>query len=151
MKKMFVSVMVLLAMVFSTSIGLAAEGGKNPQPSKESKLPPPATPTCAVTMIGKIVSIDKEKNAVVINDQADKQDKTIYLPHERIQTLKKGQTIKFELTAPATTDSVSVVRIPVKSKGPSSYGEGEQPVSGSKRTNKQVQPSMQDTGAPQNQ
>ncbi len=146
MKKIFVSVMVLLAMVFSTSIGLAADvGGKNPQPSKEAKLPPPATPTCAVTMIGKIVSIDKDKNAVVIKDQADNQDKTIYLPQERIQTLKKGQTIKFELTAPATTDNVSVIRLPKKGKGPSSYGEGEPPVPGSKKSNKQAEPDLQST------
>lgn len=141
MKKVIASGMVLLAFVFITSIGQAAQN--NPSPSEEAKLPPPATPTCAVTMIGKIVSIDKQKNAIVIKDQADNENKTIYTTPEKLNTLSKGQTIRFELTAPATTDNISVVRLPKKSKGPSSYGEGEPPVPGSKRSNKEVQPNLQ--------
>jgi hypothetical protein len=134
MKKIIGSLIVVLALFCIAPISYAADpGGKNPTPSMEAQLPPPATPTCAVTLVGKVMSIDKEKNAVVVKDQYDKLDKTIYLSPEKIKTVKVGQTISFELSAPARSENVHVLKRPMKSKGPSSYGEGEPSVPGAKQ------------------
>jgi hypothetical protein len=117
MKKVIGSIMVVLALACFAPIGYAAD--KNPQPSEEALLPPPATPTCAVTMIGKVKAIDKNQNAVVVNDQYDKMDKTIYLSPAKIKQLKVGQTVSFQLSAPARTENFKVHKEEMKSRGPS--------------------------------
>jgi len=92
-----------------------------------------STSDAAAIMIGKVVSIHNEHDAVVVRDMADNQDKTVYTSPEKIKNLEVGQTIRVELTGSGTTDGLDVLRLPMKSKGPSSYGYGEPPVPGSDR------------------
>jgi hypothetical protein len=110
MKKVIGSIMIVLALVCFTSIGYAAGPGDKSKPSQEAKLPPPAEPTCAVTLIGMVKSIDKTNNAVVVNDQYDKLNKTIYLTPDAIKNLKVGQTVSFELSAPARTENIKILK-----------------------------------------
>jgi len=101
MKKLVAGLMALLVMVCVTSASFAAN-----KPSKD-----PAAVTAAEssnTIMGKIVSIDKAKNAVVIKDQESKSDKTVMVEAKDIGKLKKGELVKVVL-APGSTDKAGSI------------------------------------------
>ena len=101
MKKLVAGLMALLVMVCITSASFAAN-----KPSKDPAAA--ATVESANTIMGKIVSIDKAKNAVVIKDQESKTDKTVLVDVKDIGKLKKGDLVKVVL-APGSTDKAGSI------------------------------------------
>jgi hypothetical protein len=110
MKYFIGGIILAMALICTAEPAFAVDEGGNSKPSQEAQLPPPAMPTCAVTLIGTIQSIDKNNNAVVVKDQNDKMDKTIYLNPDAIKNLKAGQTVSFQLSAPAKTENVKILK-----------------------------------------
>lgn len=110
MKNLIGGIIVIAALFCCASPGFSADQGDKSKPSLDAQLPPPAMPTCAVTLIGTIQSINKDNNAVVVKDQNDKMDKTIYLNPDAMKNLKVGQTVSFQLSAPARTDNVRILK-----------------------------------------
>jgi hypothetical protein len=105
MKRIIVSLMVLLAVVCFTSVTFAATKAK---PSQE---PTVATETeSANTILGKIVSIDKAKNKIVLKDQETKTNKTFMVETKNIKMLKKGNLVKIVL-APGSTHKVGSIEV----------------------------------------
>jgi len=117
MKKLIGSLMVVLALVCFTSMAFAAKGSGN-KPSEEAKMPSlAASTTCAVNVIGKVVSIDKAKNQIVVKDQYDKIDKTIVAKPSEIAKLKVGDVVKFVLPASNVADNLGVLKPDEGKKG----------------------------------
>jgi hypothetical protein len=111
-KRIIVSLMVLLAVVCFTSITFAATKSK---PSQETMVT--SQERCVVNVIGPIVSIDKAKNQIVVKDQSDKQDKVITVKPEELSKLKVGEVVRFELSASPMAQSVEVMKLDKSKKG----------------------------------
>jgi hypothetical protein len=106
MKKIISSFMVLLALVCFTSVTFAASNSG--KPSQEPTVT--ASTESANTILGKIVSIDKAKNEIVVKDQETKTDKTIMIEAKDLKLLKKGNVVKIVL-APGSTDKAGSIEV----------------------------------------
>lgn len=112
MKKFIGSLLVLLVVVCFTSVTFAAKSGK---PSQETMVT--SQEMCVVNVIGPIVSIDKAKNQIVVKDQSDKQNKVITVKPEELSKLKKGDVVRFELSASPMAQAVEVMKLDKTKKG----------------------------------
>jgi hypothetical protein len=115
MKRIIVSLMVLLAVVCFTSITFAATKSKPTKPSTDPMVT--SQEMCVVNVIGHIVSIDKAKNQIVVKDQSDKQDKVITVKPEELSKLKVGEVVRFELSASPMAQSVEIMKLDKTQKG----------------------------------
>ena len=98
MKRVVSSLVVVLMVVAFASLALAAQ---SPKPSQEAAMEikyPPAIAQCAVKMIGKVESINKKTNEVVITDQEDNAKKTIVVKPEDLKKIKVGKMVMFGLS-----------------------------------------------------
>jgi hypothetical protein len=112
MKKLTGGLIVVLVLVCFTSMAFAAS--KPNKPSEDTK-PAVSSTESSNTIIGKIVSIDKAKNEIVVKDQESKTDKAIFVEAKDIKILKVGNLVKIVL-APGTTDKAGSIEIVKKEK-----------------------------------
>jgi hypothetical protein len=105
MKRLIGSLMVVLALICFTSMSFAAN-----KPSKDPATSTTEMGSSAGTIMGKIVSIDKAKNSVVVKDDETKTDKTIMVEAKDIKKLKKGKLVKIVL-APGSTDRAGSIEV----------------------------------------
>jgi ABC-type Zn uptake system ZnuABC Zn-binding protein ZnuA len=105
MKKLIGSLMVVLVLICFTSVSFAAS--KSGKPSQE---PTVVSTESSNTIMGKIVSLDKAKNEIVVKDGETKTNKTIMVEAQDIKMLKKGLLVKIVL-APGSTDKAGAVEI----------------------------------------
>jgi hypothetical protein len=100
MKRLTVSFAAMLVLIFLTS-GAFAESG----PSRDPK-------TCAFesanTILGRLVSVDHARNAIVVEDQATNSDRTIIIGTRDTDLLKKDSLVKIVL-APGSADRAGYV------------------------------------------
>lgn len=111
MKKLIGSLMVVLALVCFTSLPAKSEGT-----SEDSKILP-AEATCAASVIGTVMSIDKAKNQIVVKDQYDKVSKTIVVKPSEIAKLKVGNVVRFVLPASNVANSIEMLKPSERAKG----------------------------------
>jgi hypothetical protein len=112
MKRLIGSFIVLLLVVSVASVSFAAQKGK---PSQEKMVV--SQEMCVVNVIGHIVSIDKEKNQIVVKDETDKQNKIITVKPEELSKLKVGDVVKFALSASPMAQQVEVMKLDKAKKG----------------------------------
>lgn len=107
MKKLISSIAVF-ALVCFTTMAFAAD---NPKPSEQKT----TTSHSTNTIIGKVVSVDKAANVIVVKDQETNTDKTFTLKAKDIAPIKKGNIVKIVL-APGTTNEVGYIYVTTPEK-----------------------------------
>jgi hypothetical protein len=117
MKKLTVVLMVLLALVCFTSSTFAGN-----KPSEDPATATTEMGSSAGTIMGKIVSIDKAKNSVVVKDDETNTDKAIMVEAKDIKKLKKGKLVKIVL-APGSTDKAGSIEVVKAEPGKAERGK----------------------------
>jgi hypothetical protein len=107
MKRVIVSLMVILALICLTSISFAAEAAK---PSLDTPTAKTEVGSSLETIMGKIVSINKAKSEIVVKDDESMTDKTFVVKKKDLNKLKKGKLVKVTL-APGSTNKVGSIEI----------------------------------------
>lgn len=113
--KKYIGLMVMMVLLCFASMAMAAKS-EGSSPSKEPMVAP-AEATCAVNVIGTIMSIDRAKNQIVVKDQYDKINKTIVVKPREIAKIKVGDVVRFILPASNVADNLGVLKPDEGKKG----------------------------------
>ena len=113
MKKLISISMVILALTSFVTIGYAADrsggGSRMSKAEIEALKAPLAQPFCSVTVLGRVMSIDKDANSLVVKDQFDNTNKTVYASPEDINSLSIGSTVSFQLSPSTKAENLAIV------------------------------------------